>query len=96
MYDLTGRVALITGGAQGQGAAEARLFARCGARVVVTDVQRDQGAVAAALDVIRGTAAGPGNLLPGLLDAARCGATVGEIAGALRGVFGEHRETSPL
>lgn len=35
---LEGRVALVTGAAQGQGAAEARLFAQEGARVVVTDV----------------------------------------------------------
>ncbi|NUU23619.1 MAG: glucose 1-dehydrogenase [Streptomycetaceae bacterium] len=48
MYDLTGRVALITGAAQGQGAAEARLFAQCGARVLLTDVQRDEGAAVAA------------------------------------------------
>jgi methylmalonyl-CoA mutase N-terminal domain/subunit len=56
--------------------------------------QRDPRAVEAALEVVRGTAAGAGNLLPGLLDAARCGATVGEITGALKAVFGEHRETS--
>ena len=35
---LEGRVALITGAARGQGAAEARLFASEGARVVVADV----------------------------------------------------------
>lgn len=48
MYDLTGRVALVTGAAQGQGAAEARLFAACGARVVVTDVQEDAARAVAA------------------------------------------------
>jgi 3alpha(or 20beta)-hydroxysteroid dehydrogenase len=36
---LAGKVALITGAAQGQGAAEARRFAAEGARVVVTDVR---------------------------------------------------------
>ena len=47
---LDGRVALITGAAQGQGAAEARRFVAEGARVVVTDVLADgAAAVAAAL-----------------------------------------------
>ena len=40
---LEGKVALISGGARGQGAAEAKLFAREGARVVFGDVQDDQG-----------------------------------------------------
>ena len=39
---LAGKVALITGAAQGQGAAEARRFAQEGARVVVSDVQYDE------------------------------------------------------
>lgn len=41
--DLTGKVALITGAARGQGAAEATLFAACGARVLLTDVVDDEG-----------------------------------------------------
>ena len=40
---LAGKVALITGGARGQGAAEARLFAREGAGVVVGDVLDAEG-----------------------------------------------------
>lgn len=36
---MSGKVALITGAARGQGAAEARLFAENGARVVISDVQ---------------------------------------------------------
>ena len=40
---LDGKVALISGGARGQGAAEARLFAQEGARVVFGDVLVEQG-----------------------------------------------------
>jgi NAD(P)-dependent dehydrogenase (short-subunit alcohol dehydrogenase family) len=40
---LEGKVALITGGAHGMGAAEARLFAKEGARVVVADVRDGDG-----------------------------------------------------
>ncbi|MEX0783555.1 MAG: glucose 1-dehydrogenase [Dehalococcoidia bacterium] len=48
MGKLDGRVALITGGARGQGAAEAELFASEGATVVVTDVLDDDGKKTAA------------------------------------------------
>jgi len=40
---LDGKVALITGASRGQGETEARLFAREGARVVLTDVLVDLG-----------------------------------------------------
>src|SRR6478609_4456456 len=43
MIDLTGKVALVTGAARGQGEQEARLFAAEGARVVVADVLVEQG-----------------------------------------------------
>ena len=44
MGRLDGKVVLITGAARGQGEAEARVFAREGARVVVADVLDDDGA----------------------------------------------------
>jgi 3alpha(or 20beta)-hydroxysteroid dehydrogenase len=43
MSRLAGKVALITGAAQGQGAAEARAFAAEGATVVLADVADDAG-----------------------------------------------------
>jgi cyclopentanol dehydrogenase len=43
MGKLDGKVALISGGARGQGAAEAQTFAREGAKVVFGDVRDDEG-----------------------------------------------------
>ena len=40
---LEGKVAIISGGARGQGAAEARMFAREGAKVVFGDILDDEG-----------------------------------------------------
>lgn len=48
MARLAGKVAIITGGARGQGADEARLFRAEGAEVVVTDVLEAEGRALAA------------------------------------------------
>ncbi|MQG27606.1 MAG: glucose 1-dehydrogenase [SAR202 cluster bacterium] len=45
---LKGKVALITGAARGQGAAEARLFAQEGAKVILADVTDQEGIAVAA------------------------------------------------
>ena len=48
MSSLEGKVALITGAARGQGAAEARLFAQRGAKVMLCDLLDDEGQAVAA------------------------------------------------
>ncbi|HEU0192919.1 MAG TPA: methylmalonyl-CoA mutase family protein [Gaiellales bacterium] len=55
---------------------------------------RDGEAAAAALEALRGEAEGSGNLMPAILEAVRAEATLGEICGTLRTVFGEYRPAS--
>ena len=43
MGRLAGKVAIITGAAKGLGEADARMFVREGARVILTDVDRENG-----------------------------------------------------
>jgi methylmalonyl-CoA mutase N-terminal domain/subunit len=49
-----------------------------------------------AMDALETAARSGANLLPPMVDAVLAWATVGEIAGRLRSVFGEHRETLVL
>ena len=53
--------------------------------------ERDGEAVAGALAALKAACAGDANLLPPILDAVRAYATLGEICGAMREVFGEYR-----
>jgi len=55
--------------------------------------RRDRAAWAASLDTLAERARGGQSLLPAIVDAVLAWATVGEVAGKLREVFGEHRET---
>ncbi len=52
---------------------------------------RDQARVDAKLDELRGVAEADGNLLPPIKEALREGASIGEVCGAMRDVFGEYR-----
>ncbi len=55
---------------------------------------RDGARAAAAVDALERVAREGANVLPALLDAVRAEATLGEVADALRRVFGEHREAT--
>ena len=54
--------------------------------------QRDNGAVRAALEALAKAADGTENLMPRILAAVKAEATVGEVADAMRSVFGEYQE----
>ena len=53
---------------------------------------RDQEWWSRAMDAVAGAASGSENLLPALIDAAKAGATLGEMSDRLRACWGEHRE----
>jgi methylmalonyl-CoA mutase N-terminal domain/subunit len=58
--------------------------------------RRDPGPWKSALETLEAAARSDANLVPPMVEAVLAGATVGEIAGRLRGVFGEHHETLVL
>jgi methylmalonyl-CoA mutase, N-terminal domain len=60
-------------------------------RVAEYRARQDRSAVAAGLGTVRVAAEGDANLLPVMKQALIGGATLGEICGVMRGVFGEHR-----
>ncbi len=64
----------------------------------LTEVRRSRDASrhARALEALRLGAEGDRNLMPLILEAVRAHATVGEICGAMKSVFGEYREQSVL
>jgi methylmalonyl-CoA mutase N-terminal domain/subunit len=55
--------------------------------------KRDNAKVAQALEAIKQTAAGEGNLMPPILEAVRAYATVGEVCSALESQFGLYTES---
>jgi methylmalonyl-CoA mutase N-terminal domain/subunit len=58
--------------------------------------RRNESAVAKTLSDLRRAAEGSENTMPFILDAVRAYATVGEICGALKEVFGSYTETNVL
>jgi methylmalonyl-CoA mutase N-terminal domain/subunit len=67
------------------------MVARQVERVTRYKADQDRAAVDAALAEVRATAEGTDNLLPVMKRALLAGATLGQVADALRDVFGEHR-----
>lgn len=80
MGQLDGRVAIVTGGASGIGAACARTLVREGAKVVLTDLDTARGeALAAAINATTGAPGGKALFLPqDVTDEARWEAVVAE------------------
>jgi len=62
------------------------------ARLRRVRAERDQAAWQRALTALRRAAEGSDNLMPYLLDAVKAYATLGEICGVLKEVFGEYQE----
>jgi methylmalonyl-CoA mutase N-terminal domain/subunit len=63
-------------------------------RVQAVRAKRDAAVWRAAIDGVRDAARDGSNLVPRIIGAVEAYATVGEIADAMRGVFGEYRESS--
>ncbi|MCP4872243.1 MAG: methylmalonyl-CoA mutase [Proteobacteria bacterium] len=61
-------------------------------RLAAVKEQRDDAAVATALQRVRGAAESGANVMPVILDAVEVYATVGEVVGALKDIFGTYAE----
>ena len=58
--------------------------------------ERDSEGVEQALERLKRTAEGSGNLMPSVFDSVKAYATLGEICDVLRGVFGEYQQINTL
>ena len=65
-------------------------------KLAAVRAERDQAAAEHAIRQVEDTARGGSNLMPAILDAVRAYATLGEIADAMRRVFGEYRPSVTL
>jgi methylmalonyl-CoA mutase N-terminal domain/subunit len=66
------------------------------ARLARVRSERDQAAASAALATVERTARDGGNLMPPIIDAVRKWSTLGEIADAMRAVFGEYHPSNAV
>jgi NAD(P)-dependent dehydrogenase (short-subunit alcohol dehydrogenase family) len=82
MFNLTGKVALVTGGRRGMGKAHALALARQGARVVVTDVDKEECQI-----VVDEIVRAGGNATCYAMDVSSVG-HVNEVVGAVAGELG--------
>ena len=62
------------------------------ARLQRVRAERDQAEFQRTMSALRRAAEGTDNLMPHLIDAVKAYATLGEIVGVLKEVFGEHQE----
>ena len=60
-------------------------------RLAAFKADREQAKVTRRLEAVRETAKGEANLLPPIKEALRDHASIGEVCGAMREVFGEYR-----
>lgn len=65
-------------------------------KLAAVKARRDNARVKAALEAVREAAQSGKNLMPPIVEAVRVYATLGEICGTLRGVFGEYSPSSTL
>jgi methylmalonyl-CoA mutase N-terminal domain/subunit len=69
-----------------------KVEAEQGARLAALRNRRDNAKTKACLDAVRKSAKDGSNLMPKILDAVRSYATLGEVIGVMKQVFGEYRE----
>jgi methylmalonyl-CoA mutase N-terminal domain/subunit len=65
-------------------------------RLRAVRAERDDAAVQAGLTALKEAAQGESNLVPPILEAVRAYATMGEMCGVLREVFGDYRPPSVI
>ncbi|WP_419760396.1 SDR family NAD(P)-dependent oxidoreductase [Acidisoma sp.] len=83
-YNLTGKIAFVTGGGRGIGLASAQALAECGARVVISD--RDPAVLEAGLSELRKQQAEAEGLVLDVTDAAGVTAAADDLNGRLGAV----------